>query len=193
MEISDPRSKKYGQYMSAQEVGDLFRPSGESIDKVREWLHNSGIDNERHDISAGRGWLKFEASVDELESLLATQYHIFHHRPTQEDHIGCSEYHVPQHIQEHIDFITPTVSFAKVKRGDKIKKSLSKGLSPAALNPHVTPAGNSFKADAEVPCYVAVTPSCLRGMLIPTLYFRFCADRSRNLQDSKRHYCRARE
>lgn len=167
MEISDPRSEKYGQYMSAKEVGDLFRPSGGSIDTVRNWLHSSGIDNERHEVSAGRGWLKFEASVDELESLLATQYHIFHHVPTQEDHIGCSEYHVPQHIQEHIDFITPTVSFAKVKRGDKMKKSISKSLSPAALNPHVSSAGsNAFISDTEVPCYVAVTPDCIRRMYI---------------------------
>ena len=194
LEISDPRSEKYGQYMSAQEVGDLFRPSGASIDAVRDWLHNSGIDNERHEISAGRGWLKFEASVDELESLLATQYHIFHHMPTQEDHIGCSEYHVPQHIQEHIDFITPTVSFAKVKGRDKMKKSISKSLSPAALNPHVTPAGsNVFISDSEVPCYAAVTPDCIRRMLISSVYFRLFTESSRIVQHSKRYYCCAWE
>lgn len=175
MEISDPSSEKYGQHMSAKEVGDLFRPSDKSIDAVREWLHDSGIDNERHDVSAGRGWLKFDASVDELESLLATEYHIFHHLPTKEDHIGCNEYHVPQHIQEHIDFITPTVSFSKVKRGEKVKRAISKSLSPAALNPHFAPAaGTALKADTDIPCYVASTPDCIRRTLssgkIRTLY-----------------------
>jgi tripeptidyl-peptidase-1 len=167
MEISDPRSEKYGQYMTAEEVGNMFRPSGQSVDKVRGWLHGAGIENERHDVSAGRGWLKFDASVDELEALLATEYHIFHHMPTQEDHIGCGEYHLPQHIQEHIDFITPTVSFSKVKSGKKVKRSL-KSLSPAALNPHVTPAGgNALLSDSEVPCYLAVTPDCIRRAFIP--------------------------
>jgi tripeptidyl-peptidase-1 len=174
MEISDPQSEKYGQHMSAKEVGDLFRPSDESIDAVREWLHSSGIDNERHDISAGRGWLKFDASVDELESLLATEYHLFHHLPTKEDHIGCNEYHIPQHIQEHIDFITPTVTFSKLKSGKKVKRGTTEGKSPASLKPHFTPAGaseiplkgNSDVAGAapgsEIPCYTAVTPDCLR-------------------------------
>jgi tripeptidyl-peptidase I len=164
MEVSDPRSEKYGQYMSAQEVGDLFRPSRDSVTKVREWLHSSGIDSERHEVSAGRGWLKFEASIDELESLLATEYHIFQHTLTQEDHIGCSEYHLPQYIQEHVDFITPAVSFSKLKDEGKLKrKRAQNGLSPASLQPKVQPAGqNSLLADTELPCYTAVTPDCIR-------------------------------
>ena len=106
MEISDPKLEKYGQYMSAKEVGDMFRPSNKSVEKVQDWLQGSGIDSKRYKISPGRGWLKFEASINELESLLATEYHIFQHITTQEYHIGCNEYHLPQHIQEHIDFIT---------------------------------------------------------------------------------------
>ncbi|RFU28816.1 hypothetical protein B7463_g7521, partial [Scytalidium lignicola] len=167
MEISDPRSEKYGQHMSAQDVGKLFSPSQESVDKVREWLHDSGIDLQRHEVSPGRGWLKFEAVVDELESLLVTEYHIFHHFPTEEDHLGCNEYHVPQHIQEHVDFITPAVSFTKVKSANKLKKKDSKltSLSPASLRPKVTPADQSvLKSNIELPCYAAVTPDCIRKL-----------------------------
>jgi tripeptidyl-peptidase I len=165
MEVSDPRSEKYGQYLSAKEVGDLFRPSSASVSAVREWLHGAGIYSDRHEVSPGRGWVKFDASVGELESLLATEYHIYHHTPTQEDHIGCNEYHLPQHIQEHVDFITPTVSFARVDGGDKLKKRLQKSLSPASLQPLVTFAGaNEFNTDIEIPCYTAVTPDCIRRM-----------------------------
>ncbi|KAH8816993.1 putative protease S8 tripeptidyl peptidase I [Xylogone sp. PMI_703] len=173
MEISDPRSEKYGQHMSAEEVGNLFRPSRESVDQVREWLHDSGIDMERHSVSPGRGWLKFEASVDELETLLATEYHIFHHLSSGEDHIGCNEYHLPKYIQEHVEFITPAVSFVKVASKNKLKKkddSRLTSLSPASLRPKLKPAPQtSLKSDIELPCYVAVTPDCIRELYnIPT-------------------------
>lgn len=172
MEISDPRSEKFGQHMSSKEVGDLFRPTSDSVREVRHWLHDSGIDLERHNISPGRGWLKFEATVDELESLLATEYHVFKHAYTEEDHIGCSEYHVPQHIQEHIEFVTPAVSFMKVKGQGKSKKKRTQtaGLSPAAFQPKVKSAGSAFAsanadAETEIPCYTAVTPECIRSAL----------------------------
>lgn len=164
MEISDPRSEKYGQHMSAKEVGDLFRASETSISVVQEWLHSSGINKERHNISAAQGWFKFDATVDELESLLATEYHVFHHIPTQEDHIGCNQYHVPLHIQEHIDFITPTVSFSPlVKRKDKAKRAVSKNIDSPFLNTHSTAA--SVASGDGIPCYGAATPDCIRRML----------------------------
>jgi tripeptidyl-peptidase I len=55
MELSDPMSDKYGQHMTAKEVGDFFRPATESIKSVRDWLHSSGIDTERDQVSPGRG------------------------------------------------------------------------------------------------------------------------------------------
>ncbi|KAH8811080.1 putative protease S8 tripeptidyl peptidase I [Xylogone sp. PMI_703] len=168
MEISDPRSEKYGQHMSAKEVGKLFQPSRESVDKVREWLHDSGIDTKRHKVSTGRGWLKFDASVEELESLLATEYHIFRHSHTEEDHIGCNEYHLPQHIQEHVEFITPAVSFEKIQNNHELKRKRDQQTrySSGALHPIVKPATQmrTFAAGTEIPCYVAVTPECIRQL-----------------------------
>jgi tripeptidyl-peptidase-1 len=168
MEISDPTSDKYGQHMSAKEVGDLFRPSSESIESVRDWLHSSGIDIDRHEVSPGKGWLKFDASIEELESLLSTEYHVYQHADTLETHIGCDEYHVPHEVHPHIDFISPTVSTLKVKnRAAKSKRAL-KSFSPASFPPHVTPAsgistGPNSDAETEIPCHTAVTPACLRS------------------------------
>lgn len=169
MQVSDPTSEKYGQYMSSKEVGDLFRPSAESINKVRGWLHDAGIVFERHEVSAGRGWLRFNASVNEVESLLATEYHIFHHSPTEEEHIGCSEYHIPQHIQEHIEFITPTVSLSKINSGSKKKKKrMDKDRFKGASNLQVARAVEDARhAGSEVPCYTAVTIDCIRRIYLP--------------------------
>jgi len=157
MQLSDPESDRYGKHMSAKEVGDFFRPSSDSIGSVRDWLHASGIDIDRHEVSPGRGWLKFEATVEELESLLSTEYHVYEHADSEALHIGCDEYHVPHGIQAHLDLISPAVNTLQIKRSEKQKRAIKK--SPASFPPHVTPANNatfgpgSFVADtSSVPC-----------------------------------------
>ncbi|KAI9743631.1 MAG: polynucleotide 3'-phosphatase [Claussenomyces sp. TS43310] len=166
MEISNPNSEKYGQHMSAKEVSEMFRPSSESIGAVREWLHDSGIESHRHSVSVGRGWLKFVATVEELESLLHTEYHTYQHPTTGEEHIGCREYHVPREVHGHIDFITPAVSPYKIESKRSKNEKRAKSYSPprAAIEPIIKPAGNTMGTLGEVPCYTAVTPECLRSM-----------------------------
>lgn len=156
MELSDPESSKYGQHMSSKEVGDFFRPSTESIGSVRDWLHASGIEIDRHQVSPGRGWLKFNATIEELESLLATEYHVYEHSETEELHIGCDEYHVPFDVHSHIDFISPTVSTLRIKGGPRKQKRGTTKASPASFPPLVRPANmnpKSLAANAgSVPC-----------------------------------------
>ena len=159
--------------MSAKEVGDFFRPSSESIGSVRNWLHSSGIETGRHEVSPGRGWLKFDATIEELESLLSTEYHVYEHAETQEQHIGCDDYHVPHTVHSHIDFISPGVSTIKIdsKAARKAKRATTKSFSPASFPPHVQPAtGISINPNAfektEIPCHTAVTPDCLRSKWI---------------------------
>lgn len=128
-------------------------------------------------MSPGKGWLKFDASVEELENLLSTKYHVYEHATTQEGHIGCDEYHLPAEMVPHIDFVTPSVSTIRTGNGRdlrKKKRAEMKSLSPAGLQPKVRPAGSQVSSaeDSEVPCYTAVTPECLRSKcctLMPTI------------------------
>ncbi|TVY87935.1 Tripeptidyl-peptidase, partial [Lachnellula willkommii] len=172
LDISDPRSANFGKHLSSKEVGDLFRPSSESISAVRHWLHDSGIELERHNVTAGRGWLKFYASVGELENLLSAQYHVYGNLNSEEAHIGCDEYHLPSEIAPHVDFVAPSVSMLRIggeKDLKKKKRGEIKSFSPASFPPHTTPAtgitSDSFAIGAsEVPCHTAVTPDCLRTL-----------------------------
>jgi Pro-kumamolisin, activation domain len=52
-------------------------------------------------------------TVEEAESLLRTQYHVYTNVQTGKDHLACDDYSVPLHIKEHIDFITPTIHFGR--------------------------------------------------------------------------------
>ena len=110
MEVSHPASEKYGQHWSTKKVAETFAPSQESVDAVLVWLETSGISPERVSTSQSMGWLTFDATVAEAEKLLKTEYFVHRHE-TGKPHVGCSYYSVPDHLQPHVDFITPTVHF----------------------------------------------------------------------------------
>lgn len=88
----------------------MFAPSQESYDAVTVWLRSSGIAPERISKSQSMGWMTFEATVDEAENLLKTEYHLHMHE-SGKPHVATDDYYIPEYIQPHIDFITPTVHF----------------------------------------------------------------------------------
>ncbi|KAF4624398.1 hypothetical protein G7Y89_g13770 [Cudoniella acicularis] len=111
-QVSHPQSANYGKHWSAKQVAEMFTPSAESVFAVKAWLSGSGIDLKRVKISASKAWLEFNATAQEAERLLRTEYHLYNHE-TGHKHIACEEYSIPSHLTEHIDIITPTVDFDK--------------------------------------------------------------------------------
>ena len=69
MDVADPASPNYGKHWTAQRVLEHFAPSRETINAVTDWLISSGVSRERLRLSNSRGWLEFNASVAEAESL----------------------------------------------------------------------------------------------------------------------------
>ena len=115
-DVSHPSSPNYGKHWEPSKIAETFAPSHETVDAVTEWLANSGISSDRVSRSQSLGWLQFNATIEETEHLLKTEYHVYKHK-TGKAHVACEEYHLPAHIQKHVDFITPTVHFdAKIDR-----------------------------------------------------------------------------
>ncbi|MCJ1484230.1 hypothetical protein MMC06_004398 [Schaereria dolodes] len=180
MEVSHPESEKFGEHWSAKQVAETFQPTRETLDTVVEWLTSSGIDPERISRSQSLGWLHFDATVEEAESLLKTEYHVYEHESGQ-PHVACSEYHVPEHVRPHVDFITPTVHFdAKIKPPKdsdnyKMKRAThsvgtSVGLPGSPSLPKPGPVLENFEnIIAEIlaelsMCNMYITPDCLRAL-----------------------------
>jgi len=184
--VSDPSSHTFGQHWSAEKIANTFSPAEGSIRAVRKWLKSAGVEDGR--LSASRGWVEFQCSVAQAEALLRTKYHVFKRDAGTEDeieHVACSEYSVPGHVSEHIDFITPTIGFSdrtaelKLKRKRSLaakKRSLvtrstdlnpySKHLAALALAP-VPPAvtGNlTRKGPNPHDCSQSMTPDCIRAL-----------------------------
>ncbi|KAK6534112.1 hypothetical protein TWF281_005450 [Arthrobotrys megalospora] len=109
MDISTPGSPKYGNHLSESEVIEMFAPAVESERTIIEWLHSAGLHPDRISISRNRQWVQFDAQVSEVEALLHTNYHIYEHKKSGRLNVACDQYHVPHHVQEHIDYITPGV------------------------------------------------------------------------------------
>ncbi len=124
LDVSHPESPNFGKHWNAKQVADAFAPSQESRKAVIGWLQSSGISSDRISKSQSVGWLTFNATIAEGEKLLKTSYHL-HKHVTGKPHVGCDAYYVPQHIQPHVDFITPTVHF-----DTRIPKKKEKRTSP---------------------------------------------------------------
>jgi len=130
---SDPThaSGKYGEWYTRQQIIDLFAPSDESIAKVKEWLLLSGVAAESIVVPATRGWVHFDATVGQLESLVKADYHIYNHVRARDDgdggdgegsHLGTDAYHLPEEVAAHVDFIVPGTAFGRLSPGKSLRR-----------------------------------------------------------------------
>lgn len=111
-DVANPNSPNFGKHWTANEVVEMFKPSRESVDAVMEWLATEGIHPSRIKMTPSKGWLAFDATVREVEQMLKTEYHVYKHTASSGTrHVACEKYHVPQHLTEHINIITPSVHF----------------------------------------------------------------------------------
>ena len=192
MDVSHPKSPKYGQHWSAKKVAETFAPSQESYNAVTVWLKSSGITPERISRSQSMGWLTFDATVAEAEDLLKTEF-FMHKHTSGKPHVGCDDYSIPEYVQPHVDFITPTVHFdTKVPQGRNwkkptnfLEKRATDGVaaagvpveSKAAVHKITDPNGGSLPkkgADIDIQsiitelenCDEFIVPDCLRALYL---------------------------
>ncbi|KAI1435443.1 peptidase S8/S53 domain-containing protein [Xylaria sp. CBS 124048] len=158
-QVSHPASDKYGQFWTPEQVIAAFAPSDEAVSDTTQWLLDMGVSPNRIAPSAGRNWIKVNSTVAEAEKLLNTTYGIY-----QDDEgttlLACESYALPASIQEHIDFVSPTIQF-DARMG---QAGTTQGPKREALRP-------KFKTLDEIPdpnnlttCWQTTTPACLRAI-----------------------------
>ena len=177
MEVSHPGSAKYGQHWTSEEVISTFSPPKERVETVTSWLIESGIERERITHSQNKGWLAFDATVEEAERLLHTEYYHDGVQEEQGSRVGCNEYHLPKHVQEHVDYVTPGVKGTVMdlrpssarkravngRRGLNGKPGSRRRLQSSRMKtmPHLTPPSNVSELAT---CDQAITPACIRAL-----------------------------
>ena len=108
----------------------MFAPSQQTVESVHGWLVDSGVYSSGIFTTNGNSWVRFDASVFELEKLLKTEYKVYEHE-TGQRHIACEKYKVPSHIRPHVDIITPTIHFdTKINESRDPKKRKADAKTP---------------------------------------------------------------
>jgi tripeptidyl-peptidase-1 len=97
---SHPESPKYGQYLTQEEIHDMFAPAQETVQAVREWLLMFGIYDSRIVHADNKGWLAFDATVEEAEKLLLTEFYEHEHRYSSNVRVGCDMYEISIFVYE---------------------------------------------------------------------------------------------
>lgn len=135
MDVSHPESANYGQHWSPEKIADTFASDPASIDAVLSWLEESGISSDRIRIAKGQNWVRFNATINEAEDLLHTEYKVYNHPKTGKPILGCDHYSIPSFLVDHVDLITPTVHIGPSPIGLK-KRAVTK---PKKGTKHIKP------------------------------------------------------
>lgn len=154
--------------MTAEEVAEIFKPSDEAVAAVRQWLESAGISEHRVTHSDNKGWLAFDATTEEAESLLHTEYHAYEHTKQDASATACEKYHLPKHIQQHVDYVTPGVKLlAPVKRGYEESRHRKRGMNVSGEGPNDPPKIRYTKKPDNLTlanCDKAITPDCISAL-----------------------------
>lgn len=181
-QVAHPGSTDYGKHWTSQKIAETFAPSSETVEAVKLWLSESGIELSRVKMSKSGNWMTFNATASEAESLLKTEYHLYNHE-SGHSHIACEQYSVPSYLTEHIDIVTPTVHFDKrigmprrLQKHENLPAPLQElnrrtiatphgllGSPEDASNPKQGPAVMNALMTLEN-CDSMITPACLRAL-----------------------------
>ena len=190
MDISHPESPNFGKHWTAKQVAEAFAPSDETVGSVIQWLADAGISGSRVKQSQSLNWIHANVTVAEAEELLKTQYYRYTHGVTGQAHVACDAYSIPEDIQRHVDFVTPTLHFDVKIESPKKKRELNKHEAEIAkrqtsvkghqIQPGIakgvgSPGDGSLpKHGGRIPfgtvlselenCDVSIVPDCLRAL-----------------------------
>ncbi|KAJ7728162.1 family S53 protease [Mycena maculata] len=152
--VSDPANALYGQHLTPEQVTKYVQPSSETVSAVSEWLSENGL--AAKSISPAGDMLQISLSVGQADELLATRFSLFKHAASGTTSIRTLAYSVPVSVQNHIQFVHPTIAFVPPLTG---------GPGFTAVSPKGEAATVPLTSDT-VPssCASLVTPACLQAL-----------------------------
>jgi tripeptidyl-peptidase-1 len=68
----------------------------------------------------------FDGTTEEVEALFKADYHVYEHEASGSQNIACDEYHLPGHVQEHVDYVTPGIKLLQGTGKAELKKAKAK-------------------------------------------------------------------
>merc|ERR1712166_318249 len=99
LEASNPRSLKYGQYLSIEEIARLTAPSDIAVEAVTQWLANSLPATA---INQRASTLEITCSLAQAEALFSTQFGMLYNNNTRQAVVRAGDFSLPEHLEQHV-------------------------------------------------------------------------------------------
>lgn len=110
-EISDPLSHQYGRHLTAEELVLTLPDTIPASRSITAWLDGNDV----HGYEVSRDWVEFITSVRQANRMLNTNF-VSYRYLDEEPVLRTQNYSLPERLNEHIDFIYPTVHFFSPKK-----------------------------------------------------------------------------
>ncbi|EUC42563.1 hypothetical protein COCMIDRAFT_103191 [Bipolaris oryzae ATCC 44560] len=177
MAVSDPDSPRYGQHWTKEQVHSFFSPSEEAVTTVQQWLEEFlPVADLTKPItqSKNKAWIEFSATVQQLEDLLGTEFHHYHHTDSGRTVAATEAYYVPVSVVEHVDFIWPGIILSHEMESDSNASLRKRGVPD--VRPVTQQGGipvvplqleSNLGTKTTVPCtnnHSALEPACIRDL-----------------------------
>ncbi|KAK4497871.1 hypothetical protein PRZ48_010526 [Zasmidium cellare] len=110
-DVSDPESPRYGQHLSAEELVLALPDASTSAHYITSWLDRNDIQG--YEISSDH--VQFETTVGKADELFSTKFASYQYLD-EEPVMRTQNYSLPVQLEEHVDFVYPTVHFFAPKQ-----------------------------------------------------------------------------
>jgi tripeptidyl-peptidase-1 len=131
LEVSDPRSARYGQHLTREEMYDLVKPRQAHIDAVHTFLNRFGVTG----VEVTPDMITAEVSVAVAEQMLAPAGHKYqevkHATGPTVHRLRSRGYSLPKEVADAVDLVAPT-TFVPTIRTRKVVAKSSSSLSSSS-------------------------------------------------------------
>jgi hypothetical protein len=150
-EAADPHHVRYGQYLSPAQIHDLVSPESKTIEFVKEWLHQAGIEDERWQYNPAKTWIDLPVAVVQAEELLTTQNFVWK-RDDGSHLVRTKSRSLPESLHCRVSTIQPSKSWARMSKHLPINeiRSTHFRLAPENLTRDTTSSNQFHRRSLEL-------------------------------------------
>ncbi|KAH0443357.1 hypothetical protein CcaCcLH18_01038 [Colletotrichum camelliae] len=154
-DVSDPDSPNYGKYLSAAQVNDMFKPAEQAVAAVQAWLAKENVKDVSY--TDGGRFVNFATDVGTANRILGANFAYYDVQGTMK--LRTQQYSLPDTMAEHIELVTPTTYFGKMKSDPAFAAPMPAGAMPP-MPPPLTRRQGQNPPGATANCSKAFTPAC---------------------------------
>lgn len=152
-EVSDPKSSKYGKYLSRAEVGNMTSNVA-ATEAVSRFLNANGVNIVK--TTPYGEYITARAAIQQWERLFATTFYTFSHNEQQVKPVNrAAHYSIPEELVDHVAAVFNTVHLPPRSPAGKLIKAKSSApvkagtITPAVLNSYYEITSNAGSTAAS--------------------------------------------